>query len=208
MVGEGRNWAGIWTDDGERIVFLVSEHEPGGLYWRRADGTGDAEPLIDARAPEGVYGHGSTLAFITLTGNRDYGISMLDLATRAVTPIVDRPGSEQHSSRLSPDGRWIAYASSETGRQEVWLEPMPRNGKRYRVTQEGGSHPLWSPDGRTVYFDRDHRLFRIPMFFGAEEPKAGAPKALPIRDFLQGDLRRQYDLLPDGRHFLMLYPAQ
>ena len=206
MVGSGQNWAGAWTDDGQRIVFLVSGDESGGLYWRRADGTGDAQRLVDGRAPEGVYGKSGHLAFITLTGNRDYGISMLDLSSGAQTRLVDRPGSEQHSSRLSPDLRWIAYASNETGRQEVWLEPLPQNGKRYQLTHEGGSHPLWSPDGTTLYFDRDRRMYRLRLFFGAEMPKASAPEALRIRDFEQGDLRRQFDLTPDGRRFLLLFP--
>jgi len=206
LVGTGQNWAGVWTDDGQRVVFLVGGSEPGGLYWRRADGTGEAERLVDGRAPEGVYGNGRQLAYITLTGNRDYGVSMLDLASRESTPLVDRPGSEQHSSRVSPDLRWIAYVSNETGRQEVWLEPLPQNGKRYQLTRDGGSHRLWSPDGTTLYFDRDRRMYRMRLFFGAEMPKASAPEALRIRGFQQGDLRRQFDLTPDGRRFLLLFP--
>jgi serine/threonine-protein kinase len=124
-----------------------------------------------------------------------------------VTPLVDRPDSDQHSSRLSPDGRWIAYSSNETGRQEVWLEPVPTSGKRYRMTQSGGRHPLWSPDGRSLYFDQDGRMWRVALFLGAETPKASEPKGLPIRGFQQGELRRQFDLLPDGRRFLMLFPV-
>jgi hypothetical protein len=88
----------------------------------------------------------------------------------------------------------------------VWLEPLPQNGKRYQLTHEGGSHPLWSPDGTTLYFDRDRRMYRLRLFFGAEMPKASAPEALRIRDFEQGDLRRQFDLTPDGRRFLLLFP--
>jgi eukaryotic-like serine/threonine-protein kinase len=206
MVGADRNWAAVWSNDGERVIFLVSGHEPAGLYQRRVDGSGEAEFVVDARAPEGVYDDDGSLMFITLTGQRDYGISLFDLRSKAISPLIDRPGSEQHSSRRSPDGRWVAYASNETGRQEVWLEPLPVTGKRFRVTQDGGSHPLWSPDGRTLYYDRGGQLFRIDTFLGAETPKTGEEKALPIRGFQQGDLRRQFDLLPDGRRFLMLIP--
>ena len=52
---------------------------------------------------------------------------------------------------MSPDGKWMAYASNETGRYEVWIEPFPRTGARYQVTRGGGSHPLWLPDGRALY---------------------------------------------------------
>lgn len=206
MVGTGRNWAPIWSNDGQRLVFLVSSTNPDALYWRRADGTGEAEHLLDARSAEGMSADGRQLAFITRTGNRDYGISLFDMNSKTITPLVDRPESEQHSSRLSPDGRWFAYASNETGRQEVWLEPLPTNGKRYRITQNGGRHPLFSPDGSRLYFDEGGQLYQLEVFLGAEAPKTGEPKALPIRDFQQGDLRRQFDLMPDGKHFLMLFP--
>jgi serine/threonine-protein kinase len=121
---------------------------------------------------------------------------------------VDQPDSEQHGSRISPDGRWIAYSSNETGRQEVWLEPLPQTGQRYRMTQAGGRHPLWSPDGSTLFFDQDGRMFRMEIFLAANPPKAGDPKGLPIRGFQQGDLRRQFDLTPDGKRFVMLFPLR
>ena len=206
MVGTGSNWAPMWSSDGERLVFLVSGADPDAVYWRRADGTGEAEHLIDARSAEGMTADGRQLAYITRTGNRDYGISLLDMTSRTTTARIDRPDSEQHSSRISQDGRWIAYASNETGRQEVWLEPLPQTGQRYRMTQDGGRHPMWSRDGSHLYFDEGGQLFQIEVFLGAEAPKAAKPKALPIHGFQQGDLRRQFDLMPDGKRFLMLFP--
>ncbi len=76
------------------------------------------------------------MRFLTLTGNGDYGISVFDMATRKTTRLIDLPGSAQHSSAVSPDGRWMAYASNETGRYEVWLEPLPSNGTRYQLTRK------------------------------------------------------------------------
>jgi Tol biopolymer transport system component len=209
MVGKGRNWAPIWSPDGERLVFLVSDESPDALWWRRADGTGEAEQLVVGRAPEGMTANGQ-LAFITRkdNDNNDYGISLLDIGSRTVKVLVDAPGSEQHSSRISPDGRWIAYSSNETGRQEVWVEPLPTNGQRYRMTQTGGRHPLWSPGGSTIYFDQDGQMFRMEISLAVNPPKAGEPKGLPIKGFQQGDLRRQFDLAPDGKRFVMLFPLR
>ena len=68
-----------------------------------------------------------------------------------------------YAPRLSPDGRRMAYASNESGRYEVWLEPLPGTGMRYRITKDGGSHPLWRPDGRALYFDRDHQMFSVAV---------------------------------------------
>lgn len=199
------NWAPMWSPDGQRLVFIVSGDKPDAVYWRPADGTGTAEHLVDTRAAEGWIADGAQLRFITLTGNRDYGISYLDMASRKVTPIVDHPNSAQHSSALSPDGRWMAYASNETGRYEVWLQPFPGTGARYQITRDGGSHPLWAPDGRALYFDRDQQMFRLDV--NTKDPSAKAdPVALPIKGFAQAEYRRQFDLMPNGRQFLVLIP--
>ena len=196
----------MWTPDGERLVFIVSSERGDAIQWRRADGTGTAEHLIDARAAEGWMPGGSQLRFLTLKENRDYGIALLDMSSRAITPVIDLPGSAQHSSAVSPDGRWMAYASNETGRYEVWLEPLPRTGARYQLTRGGGSHPLWLPDGRSLYFDRDHQMFRLAV--NVSDPSSTSePVGLPIKGFVQAEYRRQFDLLANGRQFLMLFPA-
>jgi Tol biopolymer transport system component len=199
------NWAPMWTLDGQRLVFIVSGDRPDAIYWRRADGSGDAEHLIDTRAGEGWIGEGVQLRFLTLTGNRDYGISLFDMASRKVTPVIDLPGSAQHSSSMSPDGKWMAYASNETGRYEVWIEPFPRTGTRYQVTRDGGSHPLWRPDGRSLYFDRDQQMFQLAVNT-QDLSSRNEPTPLPIKGFAQAEYRRQFDLMPDGLRFLVLFP--
>jgi Tol biopolymer transport system component len=203
--GAPLNWAPMWTPDGERLLFLASGARADAVYWRAADGTGDAQHLLDARSAEGWNAGGAVLRFLTLTGNGDYGISLFDMKSRSVTALIDLPGTAQHSSAVSPDGRWIAYASNESGRYEVWLEPLPRTTVRYRLTTNGGSHPLWLPDGRSITFDRERQLFHLLL--NLDGPAAvGEAKPLPITGFAQAEFRRQYDLMPNGRQFLMLMP--
>ena len=84
-------------------------------------------------------------------------------------------------------------------------EPLPRTTVRYRITSEGGSHPLWLPDGRALYFDRDRQLFRLALNLDGPAP-SGKPVPLPIKGFVQGEFRRQFDLMPDGRQFVVLMP--
>jgi Tol biopolymer transport system component len=201
------NIAPVWSADSDFLAFVATGNGPDTIFYQRADGGIQPKYLVDGRAVEGWYKDG-TITFITLLGDRDYNISMLDFHTGKVTPLVDIHGSEQHSSRISPDGKWIAYASNETGRQEVWLEPLPQTGKRFQLTSQGGRHPQWSPDGKQIYFDdQNGRLFRMDLTIGAE-PRAGSPVLLPISGFVQGDLRRQYDITPDGKGFVMLFPLR
>jgi Tol biopolymer transport system component len=223
QVGSGRNWAPIWTVDGSRLIFVVSGDDGDSLYARNADGSGDAERLVEGRSGESVSPDGREMSFITLAGDRDYGVSMLDLQSHATKVIADMRGTEQHSSTISPDGRWIAYSSNETGVHQIWVEPLPPTGKRYRLTRDGGSHPVWARDGKSVYYDWAAMLYRVAFTIEPPPPEAsetttesaaptvpeptiGAPSMLPISGFQQGYRRRQFDLMPDGEHFLLLYP--
>lgn len=207
-VGGPRNWAAVWTPDGERLVFLVTGAGPDAIYWQSADGIADAEHLVDGRSAESWVPDGPKLTYLTLRGDGDYGISLLDMASRTTRTWIDTTGNAEHSSNVSPGGDWIAYASNETERFEVWVAPVSDPGDRHRVTRQGGGHPLWSPDGGTLYFDRDNRLFEVEIDTDdAEGVVIGEPRELPIAGFIQGEYRRQFDLMPDGRAFLMLFPA-
>ena len=204
---EPRNFSPVWSPDDVWIVFQGSGNGSDDLYQARVIANSTEQPLYiaDGRSPESIDSNGR-VTFLTLNGDKDYGISQLDPGTRKATRLVDQPGSAQYSSAIAPDGHWIAYASDESGRPEVWLEPLPITGKRVQLTKNGGSHPQWSPEGGKLYFDQDDQMYQMAVATSSE-PKAGDPVALPIKGFLQGELRRQYDLTPDGKGFVMLFPA-
>jgi Tol biopolymer transport system component len=204
---EPRDLAPVWSPDEVWIVFQGSGNGSDDLYQARVIANITEQPLYigDGRSPQSIDGAGR-VTFLTLKGDRDYGISQLDPGTRKVTRLVDQPGSAQYSSATSPDGRWIAYVSDETGRPEVWLEPLPITGKRVQLTKNGGSHPEWSPDGGKIYFDQGDQMFQMGIATSGE-PQGSDPVALPIKGFRQGELQRQYDLTPDGKGFVMLFPA-
>ena len=203
----GRNIAPVWTPEGDRIAFLATGNGPDALFWQRADGGEQPRFVVEGRAPEGIYPDGR-MVFITLGANRDYGISAIDLDSKEVTKLIDLPGSEQHSSRISPDGRWIVYTSNETGRYELWAEPMPQDGQRFQLTRDGGGHAVWAPDSQAVYFDRGGSLHRLDLRVEGNALRAGATTKLPISGFQQIPLRRQFDIVPDGSGFVMLFPVR
>jgi serine/threonine-protein kinase len=203
----GSNRGPLWSGDGKRIFYITDDQGAEALFWRMADGTGVPELLTKpVRAPESWSAKDSTLSFITLNTGGDYDVWTYSLTTRQRTPFNVIPGSAQHSSHFSPDGRWMAYVSAESGRLEVYVRPFPAGTPAVQVSHSGGGHPLWSPDQKELYFDNNDRMFAVAIG-NAPAFTAGTPRELPIQGFVQGPLRRQYDLMPDGKHFLMMFQA-
>jgi serine/threonine-protein kinase len=174
------------------------------LMWRPVEGDVDGEPLATpARAPESRSPDGRLLSYVVSEENR-FSAWTLDLTTRAKTKISDRP-TETLGTNISPDGRWIAYQSTQSGRHDVYVQPLGRTGPAVQVTRDGGFRPLWSADMREMFFDDGRQqLWAVPI---QTTPafSAGTPVPLPIKGFVQtGVGRRMYDLLPDGR-FVMVF---
>lgn len=195
---------GIWDGTGERIFYIASPDRNQAPFFTRADGSGfPRRPLRDpARAPDSWSSVHNGLSFITLNGG-DYDIWFYSEADKNAIPLIVIEGSRQLSSQISPDGKWVAYKSDESGSFEIWVQPFP-TGPRTRVTRTGGSNPLWSKDGRELFFDDDHRIYSVAV---TTEPALafGPPQPLPITGFVQaGSLRRQWDLMPDGRFLVMV----
>jgi Tol biopolymer transport system component len=202
----GSNRGPIWSADGKRILYITDYQNEEALYWRAADGTGTPEQLArPVRAPESLSPMGKELSFITLMPGGDYDVFTYAFATKQKTPFIVVAGSPQHSSHFSPDGKWIAYVSAESGQLEVYVRPFPAGTPAVQVSTSGGEHPQWSPDQKELFFDSSNRMYAVAISIGRAFTGA-TPVALPITGFIQGPLRRQYDLMPDGKHFLMMFP--
>ena len=208
--------APVWSPDGQRIVFISIYNGMEALFLRRADGTGTAELLADrARAPES-WSINQLVTFITLVGPSgdagDYDIWTYSFQDRKASPLVVIPPSAQSGSRLSPDGRWLAYESNESGRAQVYVEPMPRNGQRFQISKTGGARPLWALDMSKLYFDNNAGTGAARMLSVNVRTQPGFsatdPETLPMTGFIQpsGTIRRQFDITPDGKQFLMTFP--
>jgi eukaryotic-like serine/threonine-protein kinase len=196
----------MWSADGNRVLFIVAN--AGGvqqLFWQAADGSGSPELLVAAaRAPESWFPGGQAFSYITLKEGGDYDLWQYSLRDRTAQALVALPTSAELSSRVSPDGKWIAYESNDSGAYEIYVEPLPRTGARTKVSTGGGSRPLWTPDGREIYYDRENRLY-VAAIDTAQGPSIGTPVALPVSGFIQNFGRRTYDVTADGKQFLMLF---
>jgi hypothetical protein len=124
---------------------------------------------------------------------------------------VERPlGPErgyQWGARTSPDGRWLAYASNETGRDEVYVEPL-EGGGRWQVSTDGGTFPLWGPEGRTLYFADHLGLYRVDVRTG-DRFDHGTPERLFEGHFrLQAPPLPHHDISPRGDTFVLVQPGE
>ncbi len=203
---EGNDNSPIWSAEGDR-VFYVSDEAGGKLMSKFPDGSGQ-EALVESWiAPQSVSRNGSTLVYLALdeNGGRDIGIVSLD---RDSTPreLLAGPALEE-SPAISPDGRFLAYASTESGRSEIYVSPFPNvEDGRWTISRGGGIDPAWSPDGSELYFLEANAMMASRRESGSSESWS-TPVELFEGDYITtGPFARQFDVAPDGR-FLMIKDA-
>jgi Tol biopolymer transport system component len=195
----------MWSPDGTRLLFAGPKGFD--LFWQASDGTGTADLIAEAaRAPESWSTQLGLVSYITLTGTTDYDIWAFAPADRMRRAILAEPGTAQMGSRFSPDGKWIAYQANDTGRHEIYVEPFPRGGARTKISDAGGERPVWSPNGREIFYDNGGALY-VATITSTTPFTAQPPVALPIKGFMQSTGRRLWDLSPDGARFLMMFQA-
>jgi len=197
----------IWTPDGLRVVFS-SVRGAAGLFWQAADGGGAAERLADGSG--GVRAHSWTpdgaMVFEELAG-ADVRVLRLDgKSTPQVIPVFDAPEYfNEILPAISPDGRWLAYQSTESGEMEVYVRPFPNvSSGRRQISVGGGFAPLWSRDGRELFYRSASSLMVVPVQT-APSFSAGTPSPIfGLGDYvLAGTRGTRYDVAPDGRFLLL-----
>jgi serine/threonine protein kinase len=204
----------LWTPDGDKIVF-ASDREGSlyNLYWKNADGTGTVEKLASmpdrALLPWSWSSDGKTLIMLETNLSAIWDIGMLSMeGERVRKPLLNEEKPSELNPRISPDGGYMAYASSESGQVEVYVRPFPEVEKgKWQVSTAGGNSPLWSPDGRELFYLTDGNSV---MAVGVEiKPtfSLGTPKELFHGSFVNGTGEgTPWDLHPDGDRFLMIKP--
>ena len=183
----GRALTAFLTPDGKRVVFRSGA--AGGednLYWKAADGSGAAERLTTSarsQTPASWSPDGTTLAFVEegdSLGFFQFDIWVLSIGDRK-TRAVDPDGSQRESPEFSPDGRWLAYVSNQSGRHEVYVQPYPGPGERHLISTNGGEQPAWNRSGRELFYVQGGSSRRVesscpsgsgrPRRSGRERPK-------------------------------------
>jgi eukaryotic-like serine/threonine-protein kinase len=215
---EADDYFPLWTRDGQRIVFYSGRGE-GGIYWKAANNTGGDEKLCSLSAqfsvPFSWSGDGSTLVI------QDFGLSTLKMSIATMSlkgnrerkPLLEEKYLAFYA-QVSPDGKWIAYTSNESGQMEVYVRSFPAvdSGGRWMVSNGGGDSPLWSPGGKELYYRNGEATLAVPV---KTEPTLtlGKPETLfrgkydSIGVSAMGIQYALWDIHPDGKRFLMVKPT-
>jgi Tol biopolymer transport system component len=202
-----------WTG-GDRVTFVSVLRGGQDLHVTAADGTGDPELLFDHEVDiwEGFLGPGGEWLVFTATGVSGAVGSRDILAVRPeeggeVLPLLAEEYDEA-APVLSPDGRWLAYASDETGGYEVYVRPFPDvDAGRWTISTDGGGAPLWAHSGQELFYvsaDRDLVSVRVDSSDGFRVSSRSVLFSLPDPIRLNIRLGGQYDVTPDDRRFVMV----
>jgi Tol biopolymer transport system component/predicted Ser/Thr protein kinase len=209
------NGTPAWTPDGKRIVFQSNKEGSAlNLFWLLADGSGGLERLTtseNGQAPSSWSPDGQLLAFTELNPTTGWDIWVLRLGdpsassgqVRKAQPFLRTPFIEG-APRFSPDGRWLAYVSDESGRYEIYVQPYPGPGGKRQISTDGGAEPVWNRNGRELFYRSENKMMAVDI---ATQPSfvAGKPRKLFEGPYLPTAATIQnYDVSPDGQRFLML----
>jgi eukaryotic-like serine/threonine-protein kinase len=198
----------VWTPDGKRIVF--SSNKDGGspnIYWQMADGSGGLERLTTSDHPQFAVSWSANGQLLAVGQAAPAEIWVLRLSDRKAQPFLQTPAYEG-APHFSPDGRWLVYVSDESGRKEIYVQPYPGPGGKWQISTEGGNEPLWSRNGRELFYRSGDKVMAVDV---ATEPSfsAGKPKTLFQGRYMAASLTMpRYDVSADGQRFLMLKPVQ
>jgi serine/threonine-protein kinase len=209
----GGSTVSAWTPDGNRVTYHGNRGESSGLFWKLADGSGPEERIVASEhnvVPGAWSPDGKFFAF-TESNN----VTSDDLWVLSLEADPQRPGTgnkaqpflktpfDEGRPKFSPDGRWLAYISDESGRQEVYVQPYPGPGGKWQISTEGGNEIVWARNGELFY--RSGEKMMVVETTTQPTFSAGRPRLVFEGQYgigLGGGAA--YDVTPDGQRFLMV----
>jgi len=208
--GGDQNYTSAWTPDGKRLALMSNKEGPLNIFWQSADGSGQPERLAtneNTSIPRSFSPDGQLLTYASVNPTTGYDIWVLRISDRQAKPFLITPSNESVPS-FSPDGHWLAYISDESGRYEVYVQPYPGPGAKYQISNEGGTEPLWNPNGKELFYRSGEKMMAVDV---SSQPNFSVGKA---KILFRGTYLRtpftypQYDVSPDGQRFLMIKPTE
>jgi len=201
---EGTGGSMGWSPDGKWIAFL---HVPQGIFLQPADRSAPPELLCEFPCPVPSSWSPDSATFAGQFPRQSYDIGFISIEKDAEPQFRLAESYDECCPKFSPDGRWLAYVSNETGQYHVYVRPYPELDVKFSITgEEGGGQPVWSPDGKELYYRGGNKMMVVdiqtsPAF------QAGKPRELFEGVYLSGSATpgyQYYDITPDGERFVMI----
>jgi Tol biopolymer transport system component len=206
----------VWSPDGRRLAYRSWLAGGMSMWWMNADRSGTPERLDPnglRQSPVSFSPDGKFLAFDQKDVQTDDDAWILPLSGGGEARPISRSKFGEGSAKFSPDGRWIAYSSTESGRPEIYVQPFPGLGPKIQISNAGGTDPVWRRMGGELYYREGNKMMAVSVVTSGLELKASAPKKLFEGVYYQGTgascemggpAAANYDVTPDGQRFLMV----
>ena len=197
-----------WTPDSLSVVYTADRHGPPNLHMRSIDGIGPEKELLPPsnsgpQSPGMFTSNGGTLVYVAANEKTGYDIMSMPIDHHSPPVAIAATKGRDSSPRITTDDRWLAFSTNESGRSEVYVQPLNDPRGRRQVSRDGGIEPRWRGDGRELYFvsgaDRTQMMaVDLTTTGGAIEP--GVPRLLFVRHARIYD----FDVTKDGKQFLLI----
>jgi len=205
----------VWSPDGDLIVWSSNREGNANLYQKAASGTGEDTLLLKSdysKFPSDWSRDGRFIIYHETSGSK----TRIDVWALPVAGAGGKPSGEtkpfpvlqteasETAATLSPDGRWLAYASDESGRNEVYVQSFPSGGGKRQLSTGGGQHPRWRRDGKELfYYSSEGKLTAVPVESGVSFAASAAVALFEFRSGSSGSAAVPYAATADGQRFLL-----
>ena len=206
---EGNAYVPVWSPRGDAIIYASDRPSAPGLYEKSMLGQGEEKLLLRSDAlilPASMTPDGSALLYTVRDSKTSWDIMVLPKTGEAKPTAFRATPFRETDASFSPDGKFIAYTSNESGRNEVYVQSYPGPGRTWQISTSGGSDAHWRSDGKELFFrSLDQKLMAVDILPGTTF-QAGIPRALFQGQFAGGAASTKYMPDPSGQKFLVVAP--
>jgi eukaryotic-like serine/threonine-protein kinase len=215
MTNDGLSHGPTWTPDSKRLAFRSWKAGTMTMWWQPSDRSGPAERLTNVGLRQSVdefSRDGRYMTFDQMEIGTGPHVWVLPIVGERTPKPVTTSNAFQGSAKFSPDGKWLVYCSTESGRAEVYVQSWPGPGPKIQISSDGGTDPIWRRDGKEIFYRNGDKMMAVPVDLGPPL-RAGRPALLWEGAYSQGlssscgmpgPTSANYDVTADGRRFLMV----